>query len=220
MHYFVTILEHKVNKPLLIYFIHDINKLFSFYNQIIRHFINLKSYLPTKYNYHPTRVWMHPTLRSRAYNVFGVQLYKNNARALLSHIWSILIHACSVCGVYEFPLIGLYQQVKVQYIIHYNHTSVPQQWHLFFFTIVPPIQIKSSIFFYCVMNESWISRSRYDTLIICDWYMKLWKYSTQKYVLYKWWFSTWHHILYRIPHQKTTKFNTIIQSCVLKMWVH
>ena len=53
------------------------------------------------------RVRMHPTLRSPcACNVFGVQLYKNNARALLSHILSIvnsdwLQHARSVHGVYE-----------------------------------------------------------------------------------------------------------------------
>ena len=42
--------------------------------------------------------------------MFGVQLYKNNARALLSRILSILNldwlqHACSVRGVYE-TLIG------------------------------------------------------------------------------------------------------------------
>ena len=47
---------------------------------------------------------MHPTLRSRARNVFGVQLYKSNARALLLHILSIvnsnwLKHAMRV--VYE-----------------------------------------------------------------------------------------------------------------------
>ena len=50
---------------------------------------------------------MHPTLRSRARKLFGVQLYKNNARVLLSRILSILNsdwlqHACSVRGVYEW----------------------------------------------------------------------------------------------------------------------
>ena len=45
-------------------------------------------------------------LASALRKVFGVQLYKNNARALLSHILSILNldwlqHARSVCGVYE-----------------------------------------------------------------------------------------------------------------------
>ena len=46
---------------------------------------------------------------SRTHKVFGVQLYKNNACALLSHILSIvnpdwLQHACSVCGVYEYGI--------------------------------------------------------------------------------------------------------------------
>ena len=54
----------------------------------------------------PTHVWMHSTLRSRTRNVFGVQLYRNNALALLSRILSIvnsdwLQRACSVHGVYE-----------------------------------------------------------------------------------------------------------------------
>ena len=52
---------------------------------------------------------MQPTLRLRARKVFGVQLYKNNARALLSRILSILNsdwlqHARSVRGVYECVL--------------------------------------------------------------------------------------------------------------------
>ena len=51
--------------------------------------------------------WMHSTLCSRARKVFEEQLYKNNARALLLSILSIvnpdwLQHARSVCGVYEF----------------------------------------------------------------------------------------------------------------------
>ena len=49
------------------------------------------------------------TLASSLREMFGVQLYKNNARALLSRILSILNldwlqHARSVCGVYEFRL--------------------------------------------------------------------------------------------------------------------
>ena len=49
------------------------------------------------------------TLASALRQMFGVQLYKNNARALLSRILSILNlhwlqHARSVRGVYEFPL--------------------------------------------------------------------------------------------------------------------
>ena len=47
------------------------------------------------------------TLASALRKMFGVQLYKNNARALLSRILSILNldwlqHARSVRGVYEF----------------------------------------------------------------------------------------------------------------------
>ena len=50
------------------------------------------------------------TLASAPREMFGVQLYKNNARALLSRILSILNsdwlqHARSVRGVYELPVI-------------------------------------------------------------------------------------------------------------------
>ena len=86
---------------------------------MIRHFPKFKNvikYYQQNINYprskwtNPTRTWMHPTLRSRARNVFGVQLYKNNARALLLHSLSIvnsdwLQHARSVRGVYEYGLI-------------------------------------------------------------------------------------------------------------------
>ena len=46
------------------------------------------------------------TLASALREVFGVQLYKNNAHMLFSHISSILNsdwlqHACNVHGVYE-----------------------------------------------------------------------------------------------------------------------
>ena len=49
------------------------------------------------------------TLASALREMFGVQLYKNNARALLLPIWSILNlvwlqHAHSVRGVYEFKI--------------------------------------------------------------------------------------------------------------------
>ena len=49
------------------------------------------------------------TLASALHEMFGVQLYKNNARALLSRILSILNldwlqHARSVRGVYELKL--------------------------------------------------------------------------------------------------------------------
>ena len=52
------------------------------------------------------------TLASALREMFGVQLYKNNARALLSRILSILNldwlqHARSVRGVYEYILISL-----------------------------------------------------------------------------------------------------------------
>ena len=52
------------------------------------------------------------TLASALREMFGVQLYKNNARALLLRILSILNsdwlqHARSVRGVYEFFLIAL-----------------------------------------------------------------------------------------------------------------
>ena len=51
------------------------------------------------------------TLASALREMFGVQLYKNNARALLSRILSILNldwlqHARSVRGVYEYCLLS------------------------------------------------------------------------------------------------------------------
>ena len=80
--------------------------------------LSLKTLLniTNKYNYpgnkriNPTCAWMHPTLCTCTRNVFGVQLYKNNVRALLSHILSIvnldwLQHSRSVHGVYELCLI-------------------------------------------------------------------------------------------------------------------
>ena len=52
------------------------------------------------------------TLTSALREMFGVQLYKNNARALLSRILSILNldwlqHARSVRGVYEYAITWL-----------------------------------------------------------------------------------------------------------------
>ena len=52
------------------------------------------------------------TLASALREMFGVHLYKNNARALLSRILNILNldwlqHACSVRGVYECHVSGL-----------------------------------------------------------------------------------------------------------------
>ena len=53
------------------------------------------------------------TLALALREMFGVQLYKNNARALLSRILSILNldwlqHARSVRGVYEFTIRWMY----------------------------------------------------------------------------------------------------------------
>ena len=62
------------------------------------------------------------TLASALCEMFGVQLYKNNARALLSRILSILNldwlqHARSVRGVYElclkFPFLQVLWQNKI-----------------------------------------------------------------------------------------------------------
>ena len=56
------------------------------------------------------------TLASALREMFGVQLYKNYARALLSRILSILNldwlqHARSVRGVYEFQLNNSFEQL-------------------------------------------------------------------------------------------------------------
>ena len=58
------------------------------------------------------------TLASALREMFGVQLYKNNARALPSRILSILNldwlqHARNVRGVYEFP------------VWHWAHENLP-----------------------------------------------------------------------------------------------
>ena len=55
------------------------------------------------------------TLASALRETFGVQLYKNNARALLSRILSILNldwlqHVRRVRGVYEWKLMNVYSQ--------------------------------------------------------------------------------------------------------------
>ena len=64
------------------------------------------------------------TLVSALREMFGVQLYKNNARVLLSRILSILNldwlqHARSVRGVYELEL--RYFPMKKKYIILAEH---------------------------------------------------------------------------------------------------
>ena len=57
-----------------------------------------------------TRIWMRQMLRSRARKVLGVQLYKNNAQALLQRILSTLNsdwlqHALKVCSYYNAMLL-------------------------------------------------------------------------------------------------------------------
>ena len=61
------------------------------------------------------------TLASALRKMFGVQLYKNNARALLSRILSILNldwlqHAHSVRGVYEYVLAAMWKPVGLAVI--------------------------------------------------------------------------------------------------------
>ena len=61
------------------------------------------------------------TLASALREMFGVQLYKNNARALLSRILSILNldwlqHARSVRGVYECSLLD---QARAMYVAQF-----------------------------------------------------------------------------------------------------
>ena len=61
------------------------------------------------------------TLASALREMFGVQLYKNNARALLSRILSILNldwlqHARSVRGVYEYVRLSSKVQCKLIFL--------------------------------------------------------------------------------------------------------
>ena len=78
------------------------------------------------------------TLASALREMFGVQLYKNNARALLSRILSILNldwlqHARSVRGVYESVLIFQYTSpVHLKCYIEYRSDDITK---IFFFWI-------------------------------------------------------------------------------------
>ena len=61
------------------------------------------------------------TLASALREMFGVQLYKNNARALLSRILSILNldwlqHARSVRGVYEYEIQNISANLKFLFV--------------------------------------------------------------------------------------------------------
>ena len=84
---------------------------------------------------------MHPALHSRTCKVFQVLLYKDNARALLSRIVSILNsdwlqHVRSVRGVYEFALMNRFGAIKC--------TDVHNRVFLFFFSVC--ISIKFCMF--------------------------------------------------------------------------
>ena len=63
------------------------------------------------------------TLASALREMFGVQLYKNNARALLSRILSILNldwlqHARSVRGVYDlYPIVQTHWLASISYVL-------------------------------------------------------------------------------------------------------
>ena len=63
------------------------------------------------------------TLASALREMFGVQLYKNNARALLSRILSILNfdwlqHACSVRGEYEYAIMHNIVQQFINFFLN------------------------------------------------------------------------------------------------------
>ena len=107
-------------------------------------------------------------LASALFEMISVQLYKNNARALLLHILSILNldwlqHACSVCGVYElsfsaswqslnFPQV-LFGQAKCSFIANIASTtpswtllSIPQKTLLSAYRYVFAMTMVSHIF--------------------------------------------------------------------------
>ena len=67
------------------------------------------------------------TLASALREMFGVQLYKNNARALLSRILSILNldwlqHARSVRGVYECKIVQQFICAGIKSTYNYYYT--------------------------------------------------------------------------------------------------
>ena len=74
-------------------------------------------------------VWMHPTLGLHTRNLFGVQLYKNNARALLSRILSIvnsdwLQHGRMLRGVYEWHILVLMLYQTQSGILVSKHNTI------------------------------------------------------------------------------------------------
>ena len=81
---------------------------------------------------------MHPSLRSLAPNVFGVQLYQNNACVLLSRILSIinsdwLQHARSVHRVYEFKICDALQPNRDKShrpILRYEQLNLAFGWKI------------------------------------------------------------------------------------------
>ena len=85
------------------------------------------------------------TLASALREMFGVQLYKNNARALLSRILSILNlnwlqHARSVRGVYEYDLMRVFDshveamriilRTNSLILVKFSDLHLINKWHL------------------------------------------------------------------------------------------
>ena len=83
-----------------------VNKTFYKLKKVIKYYQQYTNYPRSKW-INPTCPLMHPTLRSRAHNVFWVQLYKK----MLTYILNILNsgwmqQARSVCGVHEYHIIN------------------------------------------------------------------------------------------------------------------
>ena len=122
------------------------------------------------------------TLASALREMFGVQLYKNNARALLSHILSILNldwlqHARSVRGVYEYVI----STVFIPLSAHAASNALPankqdaKAWNLkecspifktWFTTQINVILVHfwwHFLFFEPIINGNWKIKAKYFT---------------------------------------------------------
>ena len=123
------------------------------------------------------------TLASAVREMFGVQLYKNNARALLSRILSILNldwlqHARSVRGVYESPIKTIhetltgpikdctqntdtYRHSEICLNLNFHHWYNCHQWD--FGVIAPKSNPSASVSELIVIGETLVYRAKVES---------------------------------------------------------
>ena len=172
------------------------------------------------------------TLASALREMFGVQLYKNNARALLSRILSILNldwlqHARSVRGVYEvsvrniklqnFMILPTYTDFDHRYLVRMSHNAL------------------SSVEIHCFLlinscNSTWCIACQMCTFKLYG--MKSWSRTGIVAVYYSWIVNLTHQLFLFIYINLWTGFfssnvisvwdtgrtNTIFKGAVTRQW--